>query len=315
MTIEILNPDIAAPRPLERSPAPETRVATIGETLRAYLALTKPRIISLLLVTTVPTMIVAEGGMPSLWLIALTLIGGTLAAAGANAINCYIDRDIDGIMARTRSRPLPAGTITPASALTFGIALGAASFALLALTVNLLSAVLALSALAFYVFVYTIWLKRSTAQNIVIGGAAGAMPPLVGWAAVTGSLSWPALLLFGIIFLWTPPHFWALAMRYRNDYARAGVPMLPVVRGEDETARQILLYSVVLVATTLFLVPVASMGWLYLMTAAGLGAWFIYLAVRIYLDRSPQACRALFTYSLAYLALLYASMGVDQLIA
>jgi len=260
-------------------------------------------------------MIVANEGMPSLTLILLTLLGGTLAAAGANTINCYIDRDIDGIMARTRERPLPAGTIAPTSALMFGILLGTISFVILAVGVNLLSAALALAALAFYVLVYTIWLKRSTVQNIVIGGAAGAMPPLVGWAAVTGSLGWPALVLFGIIFLWTPPHFWALAMRYRNDYARAGVPMLPVVRGEDETARQIVGYSVVLVATTLLLVPVAGMGVLYFVAALALGGWFLWLAIRLFRERTPQSCRALFTYSLAYLALLYVVMGVDQLIA
>jgi protoheme IX farnesyltransferase len=283
--------------------------------LRAYLSLTKPRIISLLLVTTVPTMIVANNGMPSLRLIVLTLIGGTLAAAGANTINCYIDRDIDGIMARTRGRPLPSGVVEPERALLFGLALGAGSFLLLTFSVNLLSALLALSALAFYVFVYTIWLKRTTTQNIVIGGAAGAMPPLVGWAAVTGSLGWPVLLLFGIIFLWTPPHFWALALRYRNDYARAGVPMLPVVRGEKETARQIVLYSVLLVAATIALVPVASMGALYLACALVLGTGFVWLAVQLWRDPTPRSCLALFTYSLAYLALLYVSMGVDRLIA
>ena len=283
--------------------------------VRAYIALTKPRIISLLLVTTVPTMIVANDGMPSLWLIVLTLIGGTLAAAGANTINCYIDRDIDGIMARTRGRPLPAGAVEPERALLFGLSLGAASFVLLTFSVNLLSALLALAALVFYVFVYTIWLKRITAQNIVIGGAAGAVPPLVGWAAVTGSLSWPALLLFGIIFLWTPPHFWALALRYRNDYARAGVPMLPVVRGEDETARQIVLYSVALVAASIALVPVASMGALYLASALVLGGMFLWFALRLWRERTPQSCWALFTYSLAYLALLYVAMGADRLIA
>ena len=285
------------------------------DTARAYLSLTKPRIISLLLVTTVPTMIVANGGIPTLTLIALTLLGGTLAAAGANTINCYIDRDIDRVMIRTQGRPLAAGTIEPERALLFGLVLGAASFAILAPFVNLLSAGLALGALAFYVFVYTIWLKRSTVQNIVIGGAAGAMPPLVGWAAVTGSLGWPALLLFGIIFLWTPPHFWALAMRYRNDYARAGVPMLPVVRGEQETARQIVLYSVLLFAASLLLIPVASMGLLYAVVSLALGGWFIWLAVRLYRERTPASCLALFLYSLAYLALLYVAMGVDRLVA
>jgi heme o synthase len=313
MTLEVLHPDVVPPGSGEL-PSVATRL-TLSETVRAYLSLTKPRIISLLLVTTVPTMIVANGGMPSFMLIALTLVGGTLAAAGANAINCYIDRDIDRIMIRTRGRPLAAGTIEPERALLFGLALGAASFVILALWVNLLSAGLALGALAFYVFVYTIWLKRSTTQNIVIGGAAGAMPPLVGWAAVTGSLGWPTLLLFGIVFLWTPPHFWALAMRYRNDYARAGVPMLPVVRGEEETARQIVLYSVLLLAASLLLVPIASMGAFYFASALALGGWFCWLAVRLYRERTPKSCRALFLYSLAYLALLYVAMGVDQLIA
>jgi protoheme IX farnesyltransferase len=311
LTIDAMTPDVTEQSAIV---APRVRPRLI-QTARAYLALTKPRIISLLLVTTVPTMIVADGGMPSLVLIALTLVGGTLAAAGANTINCYIDRDIDRVMIRTQGRPLPAGIVEPERALMFGLGLGAASFAILSVGANLLSAGLALGALAFYVFVYTIWLKRSTVQNIVIGGAAGAMPPLVGWAAVTGTLGWPALVLFGIIFLWTPPHFWALAMRYRNDYARAGVPMLPVVRGEDETARQIVIYSLLLVASTLVLTPVAGMGLLYTAAAVGLGGWFIWLAVGIYRERSPESCRALFFYSLVYLAALYITMGIDQLIA
>ncbi|MEX1255238.1 MAG: heme o synthase [Dehalococcoidia bacterium] len=288
--------------------APERGLLTIAN---AYLALTKPRIIVLLLITTVPAMIVAEGGMPSLWLVLLTLVGGTLAAGGANAINCYVDRDIDSLMARTRERPLPAGLVEPERALMFGIALGGLSFALLALAVNLASALLALGALAFYVFVYTLWLKRSTAQNIVIGGAAGAMPPLVGWAAVTGGLGWPPLVLFGIIFLWTPPHFWALALRYRTDYARAGVPMLPVVAGEAETKRQSLWYSVALAACSLVLVPVAGMGPFYLSVALVLGAGFLWLAYRQWRAESFRASRALFTYSLAYLALLFVAMGLD----
>lgn len=312
MTIDAVTPDRAQQVGDVASRRAGTRLIEI---VRAYIALTKPRIISLLLVTTVPTMIVAEGGMPSLWLILLTLVGGTLAAAGANTINCYIDRDIDRVMIRTQGRPLPAGLVEPEHALLFGLGLGAISFAILALGANLLSAGLALAALAFYVFVYTIWLKRSTVQNIVIGGAAGAMPPLVGWAAVTGTLGWPALVLFGIIFLWTPPHFWALAMLYRNDYARAGVPMLPVVKGEDETARQIVIYSLLLVGSSLVLIPVAAMGLLYAVAVLALGGWFIWLAVRIYRERSPESCRALFFYSLAYLALLYVAMGIDRLIA
>jgi protoheme IX farnesyltransferase len=287
----------------------------LRDTFFAYLSLTKPRIISLLLITTVPAMMVAKHGMPSVWLILLTLAGGTLAAGGANTINCYLDRDIDGIMARTRKRPLPAGSISPGRALLFGVGLGVASFAILAAGVNLLSAALAMAALAFYVLVYTVWLKRSSVQNIVIGGAAGAMPPLVGWAAVRGSLDWSALMLFGIIFLWTPPHFWALALRYRTDYAKAGVPMLPVVRGEAETNRQILLYSVLLVAASLALVPVAGMGWLYLASASVLGAVFLWRSFRQWRESRPETSKALFLYSLLYLALLYVAMGLDQFVA
>ena len=280
----------------------------------AYLALTKPRIVVLLLVTTLPAMILAGGGMPSVWLAFLTLLGGALSAAGANAINCYIDRDIDGLMARTKGRPLPAGSVEPERALLFGILLGVISFQVLALGVNLASAFLALGAMAFYVFVYTMWLKRSTDQNIVIGGAAGAMPPLVGWAAVTGGLDWSAAILFGIIFLWTPPHFWALALRYRGDYAKAGVPMMPVVRGEAETNRQSMLYTLALVACSLALIPIASMGPVYSTTAAVLGAGFIALSFRLWRDPRPSASKAVFTYSLGYLALVFVAIGVDPFV-
>jgi protoheme IX farnesyltransferase len=301
--------------PLEL-PKAEGRLLDRGllATARAYLSLTKPRIIVLLLITTVPAMIIAERGMPSLWLVLLTLVGGTLAAGGANAINCYVDRDIDGIMSRTRDRALPSGSVEPGRALLFGISLGVIAFFELALTVNLVSAALALAALAFYVFVYTLWLKRSTTQNIVIGGAAGAMPPLVGWAAVTGGLDWAALVLFGIVVLWTPPHFWALALLYRSDYERAGVPMLPVVRGTAETKRQILLYSIVLVAATLVLAPIAGMGFLYLGSALLLGGGFLGFALRLWRDATPKASRALFVYSLVYLGLLFGAMGLDQLL-
>ncbi|TMK35261.1 MAG: protoheme IX farnesyltransferase, partial [Actinobacteria bacterium] len=248
----------------EDEPAPATADRSFGDTVRAFAALTKPRIIVLLLITTVPPMILAAGGLPGAWLVVATLAGGTLAAASANACNMYLDRDIDQVMRRTRRRPLPRHAIQPEAALRFGFALGAVAFTFLAITVNVLAATLALSAIAFYVFVYTMWLKRSTTQNIVIGGAAGAVPVLVGWAAVTGGIAWPAVMLFSIVFLWTPPHFWALAMRVRDDYAAAGVPMLPVVRGEEETRRQIFLYSLVLFGATLLLVPVASMGPIYL---------------------------------------------------
>jgi protoheme IX farnesyltransferase len=284
-------------------------------TVNDYLALTKPRIIVLLLVTTVPAMILADGGMPSLWLVLLTLAGGSLSAAGANTINCYLDRDIDGIMARTSGRPLPAGVLEPERALAFGVVLGVVAFAVLAVGVNLLSAALATLALAFYVFVYTLWLKRSSPQNIVIGGAAGALPPVIGWSAVTGTVAWPAVVLFAIIFLWTPPHFWALALRYRADYARAGVPMLPVVSGEAETLRQIVLYSVLLVASSLVLVPVAGMGVLYLGAAAVLGAAFVALALRLWREGRARASRALFFYSVFYLGLLFAAVAADRLIA
>jgi protoheme IX farnesyltransferase len=287
---------------------------SVGDTVRAYAALTKPRIIVLLLITTVPPMILAAGGLPGAWLVLATLIGGTLAAASANACNMYLDRDIDQVMRRTRQRPLPRHAVEPEAALRFGFALGAVAFTFLALTVNVLAATLALSAIAFYVFVYTMWLKRSTTQNIVIGGAAGAVPVLVGWAAVTGGIAWPAIMLFAIVFLWTPPHFWALAMRVRDDYAAAGVPMLPVVRGEDETRRQIFLYSLVLFGATLLLVPVASMGPIYLVTAVGLGGSFVYRALRLWRDPSDAKAWALFKFSVLYLGALFAAVAIDALV-
>jgi protoheme IX farnesyltransferase len=287
---------------------------SVQDTVRAYAALTKPRIIVLLLITTVPPMILAAGGLPSAWLVLATLFGGTLAAASANACNMYLDRDIDQVMRRTRQRPLPRHAVEPEAALRFGFILGAVAFTFLALTVNVLAATLALSAIAFYVFVYTMWLKRSTTQNIVIGGAAGAVPVLVGWAAVTGGLAWPAVMLFSIVFLWTPPHFWALAMRVRDDYAAAGVPMLPVVRGEDETRRQIFLYSLVLFGATLLLVPVASMGPIYLVTAVGLGGSFVYRALRLWRDPSDAKAWALFKFSVLYLGALFAAVAIDALV-
>ena len=284
------------------------------ETITAYVQLTKPRIIVLLLIVTVPAMILAARGMPSPWLILATLAGGTIAAGSANAINCYLDRDIDEIMKRTRRRPLPAHRITPERALRFGFILGAASFLFLSMAVNVLAASLALSAIGFYVFVYTMWLKRSTTQNIVIGGAAGAVPALVGWAAVTGTVGIPALVLFAIVFVWTPPHFWALAMRYSDDYASAGVPMLPAVRGDVETRRQILVYSLVLFATTLVLVPLAAMGPVYVLTAVGLGGTFVYKAMQLWRRSSPALAMRLFKFSIVYLALLFAAVAVDGLV-
>jgi protoheme IX farnesyltransferase len=285
------------------------------DTLRAYVALTKPRIIELLLVTTIPTMVLAQRGLPSLWLMVATVTGGTLAAGGANTINQVIDRDIDDIMRRTRHRPLPSHAISPRAALTFGIVLSIVSFAFLTLTVNLLAALLSASAIAFYVFVYTLWLKRSTPQNIVIGGAAGCVPVLVAWAAVTGRVEVPALILFAIVFYWTPPHFWALALRYRGDYAAARIPMLPVVRGEAETARQIVIYTLLLVAVSLLLLPAARMGWIYLVAAVGLGAVFVVYALRIHRDASSgRAAISLFRFSISYLTLLFAAVAADTLL-
>ena len=286
-----------------------------GQVLRAYLALTKPRIIELLLVTTIPTMVLAKRGIPSLWLMAAVVIGGTLAAGGANAINQFVDRDIDDVMRRTRNRPLPRHAIGPEAALAFGIGLSIVSFAWLTATVNLLSALLAASAIAFYVFVYTLWLKRSTPQNIVIGGAAGSVPVLVAWAAVTGTVGIPALVLFAIVFYWTPPHFWALALRYKGDYASAGVPMMPVVRGDAETARQITLYSLLMVAVSLLLFPAAGMGPIYLVAAIALGAAFLWYALRVQRHLTDGgAAIGLFRFSISYLTLLFVAIAADSLI-
>ena len=306
-----------------RSPGTDTGAAAgvapeapgAAATLRAYVALTKPRIIELLLVTTVPTMVLAQQGIPSPWLMAAVVLGGTMAAGGANAINQYVDRDIDDIMRRTRNRPLPRHAMVPRHALAFGIALSVVSFVFLVVTVNLLSALLAASAIAFYVFVYTMWLKRTTPQNIVIGGAAGCVPVLVAWAAVTGTVGVPALVLFAIVFYWTPPHFWALALRFKGDYAAAGVPMLPVVRGEAETARQIVIYTLLLVAVSLLLYPVARMGAIYLVSAVVLGGAFVWYAARVRSDLSDgRAAIGLFRFSISYLTLLFAAVAADSLI-
>jgi protoheme IX farnesyltransferase len=280
----------------------------------AYVALTKPRIIELLLVTTVPTMVVAEGGMPPLWLMVATVAGGTLAAGGANAINMVVDRDIDRLMERTKGRPLVTGEITPRAALTFAIGLEVAAFALLWGTVNLLSAVLAVSATLFYVFVYTLWLKRRSEHNIVIGGAAGAVPVLVGWSAVTNSLDWAPVVLFAIIFYWTPPHFWALAIRYREDYQAAGVPMLPSVRESSVVATRILLYTLLLWGLTVLFAPVAGMGTLYLASAVVLGAVFTWMALELRRNASPKLAMRLFSWSITYITLLFGAMALDQLV-
>ena len=278
----------------------------------AYLALTKPRVVSLLLLTTVAAMLVAEPAGPSLGLVLLTVLGGYLAAGGAGAINHYLERETDALMSRTRSRPLVQGTIPPAHALAFGIALGVAAVVELALAVNALAAALALAGLLGYVFVYTLWLKPLTPQNIVIGGAAGALPPLVGWAAATGGLTLDALWLFAIVFVWTPPHFWALSLLIKDEYARTGIPMLPVVRGEAATRAQILVYSLLLVAITLLPVATGLFGGLYLGVALGLGALFVALAGALVLHPSTAAAGRLFAYSLIYLALLFAAMALDR---
>jgi protoheme IX farnesyltransferase len=282
--------------------------------LRGYLALTKPRIIELLLVTTVPTMLVAEQGMPSVWLIVATVIGGTFAAGGANAINMYVDRDIDSVMRRTRNRPLVTGLIEPGHALVFAIGLEVVAFAWLWGFVNLLSAVLAVSACLFYVFVYTLWLKRTSTSNIVIGGAAGAAPVLIGWSAVTDSLAWEPWLLFAVIFFWTPPHFWALAVRYKDDYAAADVPMLPVVASLRSTSIRILAYTAVVWALTLVFAPVADMGPTYWVAAVVLGAVFLAFAVRLYLDPTPKRAMRLFSWSISYVTLLFGAMALDVLV-
>ena len=280
----------------------------------AFVALTKPRIIELLLVTTVPTMIVADHGVPSVWLMVATVVGGTLAAGGANAINMCVDRDIDSLMERTKHRPLVTGEVRPTEALVFAIVLEIVAFAWLWGFVNLLSAVLAVSATLFYVFVYSLWLKRTSTRNIVIGGAAGAVPVLVGWSAVTNSLGWAPLVLFGVIFYWTPPHFWALAIRYREDYQAAAVPMLPAVVSLRVTARRIIGYTVVLWALTLVFAPVADMGLLYVVAATILGAVFTALAVQVFRHPEPAIAMRLFGWSITYVTLLFGAMAADEIV-
>ncbi len=284
----------------------------------SFIALTKPRIIELLLVSTVPTMILAERGMPSLWLIVATVLGGTFAAGGANAINMYVDRDIDGEMERTKNRPLVTGEIQPTEALVFAVGLEIVAFFWLWAFVNLLSALLAVAACLFYVFVYTLWLKRTSKQNIVIGGAAGAMPALIGWSSITNTVELPAVILFLIVFLWTPPHFWALAIRYSDDYAAASVPMMPVVDGQRSTARQIFVYSLAVWAVSLWLWPAADMGWIYLAAAIGIGAMFSGRALQMVLEPDAELLekRAIkyFTFSITHLTVLFGAVAIDQLV-
>jgi len=290
-----------------------TRRPSLVSHVAAYVALTKPRIIELLLITTLPTMIVARRGVPPISLMVATLLGGALAAGGANAINMFVDRDIDKVMRRTRNRPLVTGAMPARNALIFAVSLEVIAFVELWAWVNPLSAVLAVSATLFYVFVYTLWLKRRSSQNIVIGGAAGAVPVLVGWTAVTDHLAWTPIVMFSIIFVWTPPHFWALAFKYKEDYRAADVPMLPAVATFARTAREIIMYSVLLVGVTLLLVPVASLGVIYIVSASSLGLVFIGLAVRLRWRATPKAAMQLFSYSITYLTLLFVLMAVDIL--
>jgi len=284
-------------------------------TWRAYLALTKPRIIELLLVTTIPTMFLAAGGFPEWSLVCWTLLGGTLAAGGANVLNCYLDRDIDALMHRTANRPSATGQISATKTIVFGLVLSVLSIASLAITVNLLSAALAAFAIAFYVIGYTMLLKRRTSQNIVWGGAAGCMPVLIGWSAVTGSLSWTPLVLFLIVFFWTPPHYWPLSLRYKDDYAAAGVPMLPVTDSPQVVARQIIIYSWIMVATTLVLIPVADMNWLYSSIAIVTGALFMLeayaLQSRVRKELDELNPMRLFHWSISYLSLVFLAIGID----
>lgn len=292
------------------APARPSLRARVG----AYVALTKPRIIELLLVTTVPTMVVAQRGLPPLWLMVATVLGGTMAAGGANAINMYVDRDIDAIMNRTKNRPLVTGIIEPRNALIFAVGLEIVAFVWMWTLVNLLSAVLAVGACLFYVFVYTLWLKRTSTRNIVIGGAAGAAPVLIGWTAVTNQLAWPPIVLFAIIFYWTPPHFWALAIRYKDDYAAADVPMLPSVVSLKKTATRILLYTLLLWGLTLLFSPVAGMGNIYLIAAVVLGAIFTAMSVQLLRTLDSGRAMRLFAYSITYITLLFGAMAIDQLV-
>lgn len=291
-----------------QQPGPGT---SLRDRVGAYVALTKPRIIELLLVTTVPAMFLAARGLPPLDLLLWTLLGGSLAAGAANAINCYIDRDIDLLMTRTRRRPLPAHDVSPEDALVFGLILGVIAFAVMAFLTNLVAALLTLIAMAFYVVVYTMLLKRSTPQNIVLGGAAGALPPVIGWAAVTGDVTLPALVLFAIVFYWTPPHFWALSLRLRRDYAAAGVPMLPVTHGVPETTRQIALYSVLMVCLTLVFFAVARLGLVYLGGAIVLGGLFLLQAFLMWREGTDVRAVRLYRYSITYLTALFALMVLD----
>jgi heme o synthase len=297
--------------------APSRERIGIVRKARAYIALTKPRVIELLLITTVPVMILAANGIPDLRLVLATVVGGSLSAASANAFNCYIDRDIDRVMKRTSRRPLVTGELTDREALAFAWITGVASVLWLGLLTNWLAAALSLGAILFYVFVYTLLLKRRTPQNIVWGGIAGCMPVLIGWAAVTGSLSWAPVILFGIVFLWTPPHYWPLSMKYRKDYQSVGVPMLAVVRGRTQVGLQVVLYAWATVACSLLLVPVAGMGVLYTAVALASGAWFVIESHRLYgaaIRHGEVRPMRVFHSSITYLTLVFVAVGVDPLL-
>jgi protoheme IX farnesyltransferase len=310
-----VNPGTVDPLPGSSTPAAPTSTSpSVAVRVKGYIALTKPRIIELLLVTTLPTMIVAARGWPGLGLVIVTLVGGTLAAGGANAINMYVDRDIDAIMHRTANRPLVTGVMSPTAALVFAIGLEVVAFGLLWSTVNLLAAALAVSATLFYVFVYTLWLKRTSSQNIVIGGAAGAVPVLVGWAAVTGGLGLAPFILFGLIFVWTPPHFWALAFKYRDDYRSVDVPMMPAVAPFARVARQIIAYTVLVLAASLAFGWSAHLGAIYWISAVVTGAVFLGFAVALYRHQTEARAMKLFHWSITYVTLLFAAMAVDRFV-
>lgn len=298
----------------------ESSTARFSDVVKAYVALTKPRIIELLLVTTIPAMFLAAGGLPPWRLIVATMIGGLFAAASANTFNCILDADIDEVMRRTRRRPMPRHQVSTPAATAFGVVLGVLATVILGFGANWLSAWLALGANAFYVFVYTMWLKRRTSQNIVWGGIAGCFPPLIGWTSVTGSLAWPPIVLFAVVFLWTPPHTWALAFRYKEDYAAAGVPMLPVVRPAPRVAAQIFWYSAATVAVSLLLWPLTPTGWLYPLAAAALGAVLLWEALQLWrraragLEGAQLKAMRLFHWSNTYLALLFLAVAIDPLL-
>jgi protoheme IX farnesyltransferase len=303
--------DVAVAEPAQRDRTGFTRKA------RAYVSLTKPRVIELLLVTTAPVMVLAQGGLPSLWLMLATLVGGAMSAGSASAFNCYIDRDIDRLMVRTQNRPLVTGELSDREALVFSWALGIASILWLGFTTNWVAAALSLAAILVYVFVYTLWLKRRTEQNIIWGGIAGCFPVVIGWAAVTGSLDWAPIVLFAVVFLWTPPHYWPLSMKYRDDYQNASIPMLAVVRGRTQVGLQVILYAWATVACSLLLIPVASMGIFYTAVSLGAGIWFIYESHRLYsraIRHEDVKPMRVFHSSISYLTLVFLAVAIDPLL-